>query len=76
MRFSTLGYFLVFGAPGSPDSLAKSVLNIDVNSQRNSIQFDSALFRIARSRFFLLDNAKLNHNPHCFIAITNATACG
>jgi hypothetical protein len=37
MRFSTLGFF---STPGSPDSLAKGVLNIDSNCRSNSIQFD------------------------------------
>jgi hypothetical protein len=33
-------YFSLNGSPGSPDSWAKAVLNIDSNSRRNSIRFD------------------------------------
>jgi hypothetical protein len=38
-RFSTLSYFPLNGTPGSPDSWAKAVLNIESNSRRNSIRF-------------------------------------
>jgi hypothetical protein len=41
------------GTPGSPDSWAKAVLNIDSNSRSNS------------NRFFLFDNAKLKVLFYC-----------
>jgi hypothetical protein len=37
MRFLSLGFFSLNGTPGSPDSWAKAVLNIDLNSRSNSI---------------------------------------
>jgi hypothetical protein len=52
--------------PGSPDSWAKTILHIDSNSRINSTtKIHSALCRIARSRFFLLDNAKLKILFYC-----------
>jgi hypothetical protein len=52
-------FFSLNSTPGSPDSWAKTVLHIDSNSRSYSTtKIDSALCRRARSRFFLLDNAK------------------
>jgi uncharacterized protein YegL len=45
--------FLLNGTPGSPDSWAKAVLNIDSNSRSNSIRLDD------EESIFLLDCAKL-----------------
>jgi hypothetical protein len=45
-------FFLLDGTPGTPDSLAKAVLNIDSNSRSNSIRI-------------LLDNAILNILFYC-----------
>jgi hypothetical protein len=66
MRFLTLGFFSLNCTPGSPDSWAKTVLHIDSNSRSYSTsKIDSALCRIARSQFFLLDNVKLNILFYC-----------
>jgi hypothetical protein len=47
-------FFPLNGTPGCPDSWAKAVLNIDSNSQRNSIRFDPAHMRHrAESIFFV-----------------------
>jgi hypothetical protein len=45
-------FFSANNTPWSPDSWVKAVLNINSSSQRHSIiKFDSAICRIARSRF-------------------------
>jgi hypothetical protein len=47
MRFVTLGFFSTNNTPGSPDSWAKAVLNLNSYSRRYSIiKFASALRRI------------------------------
>jgi hypothetical protein len=53
-------FFSANSSPGSPDSWAKAILNINSYSRRYSIfKFDSALCRIARSRFLVSAIQKL-----------------
>jgi hypothetical protein len=67
MRFSTLVFLT--GTPGSPDSWAKAVLNIDSNCRSNSIRFDAenrlrAMLHSAES-IFLLDNRPFFNFFYC-----------
>jgi hypothetical protein len=68
------GFFLLNGTPGSSDSWAKAVLNIDSNSRRNSIRFDyendSAL---CCAEFFFYIEESLNKNLSVFTEAVKVT---